>query len=133
MECEPTEAKSFAAVLREDEVAGPVAAAAQTPAAGQVGEVLHGAAGREVAILVGEAHDGVGVADVDPLRIGAVGIEGDAEGLVQAVAKTEICLGLPFGVDAAEDLDFAGSRFRRGRGRRWARSECRRGLSRPVA
>ena len=54
-------------VLGEDQVAGPVAAAAQTSAAGQIGQMLLRAAGLQVAVLVGEANDAVGVADVRPL------------------------------------------------------------------
>ncbi len=43
--------EELAAVFGEDQVAGPVAAAAQASAAGQVGEVLHGAGGLQVAVL----------------------------------------------------------------------------------
>ena len=73
-----------------------MAAAAQASAAGQLGEVLRRAAGLQIAILIREAHDAVGVANVDPLRIGAGGIEGDAEGLVQAgQRRRRLASGLP--------------------------------------
>ena len=38
----------------------------------------------------------------------AVGIEGDAEGLMEALGEDGGFFRIPFGVDAAEDLDFAG-------------------------
>ena len=44
LECEPTEAKSFVPSSEKAKIAGPVAAAAQAAAAGQIGELLHGAA-----------------------------------------------------------------------------------------
>ena len=69
------------AVLRELEVAGPVAAAADLLAA--AGDVLDDDLGRParlgVAVLVGEADDGVGIADVDVRRVGPGRIEGDPE------------------------------------------------------
>ncbi len=100
--------EELAAVLREDQVAGPVAAAAQASAAGQVGELFHGAARLQVAVLVGEAHDAVGVADVNPLRIGSEGIKRDAEGLMQAGGEDGDLLRLAVRADAAKDLDLAG-------------------------
>ena len=62
------------AVRGEDDVAGPVAAAAKLGEAGELGDDgLGRAGGVEVAGLVGEADDGVGVADVDPLGVGRRG------------------------------------------------------------
>ncbi len=103
--------EELCAIEREGEVAGPVAAAAQASAAGQVGDLLHGAASGEIAIAVGEAHDAVGVADIDPLRVGAEGIEGDAEGLVEIAGEDGGLFGIAVGVDAAKDFDFARSAF----------------------
>ncbi len=103
--------EELAAVLGEDQVAGPVAAAAQASAAGQVGQVFCSAAGLEIAVLIGEAHDAVGVADVDVLRIRARGIESDAEWLVQAVGERRSLLRLAVGRDAAKDSDFSGCAF----------------------
>ena len=99
------------AVFGEDQVAGPVTAATEASAAGKFGERLHGAAGDKIAVAVIEADDFVGVADVDELRIGAAGIEGDAEGLVKAGGEDGGFFGLAVGADAAEDLDFAGLAF----------------------
>ena len=78
-----------------------------TAAARQVGDGLHGTAGRQVSILVGEAHDGVRVSNVDPLRMRAVGIKRDAEGLVQALGEDRRFFWISLRVDAAENLDFA--------------------------
>ena len=79
--------EELAAVFRKDQVAGPVAAAAQASAAGQFSEVFRGSACLQIAILVREADDAVGVADVDVFGIGARGIERDAERLMQAVCE----------------------------------------------
>ena len=100
--------EELCAVLGEDQVAGPVAAAAQASAAGQVGQVFRGAAGGEVAVFVREADDAVGVADVDPGGIGSGGVEGDAEGLVEIGGKDRDLLRLAVGAYAAKDFDFAG-------------------------
>jgi hypothetical protein len=45
---------------------------------------LDWAAGGEIAIAIGKADHGIGVADIDPLRIGSGRIERDAERVVQA-------------------------------------------------
>ena len=76
--------EKFCSVLREDEVAGPVAAAAQMAAAGQFGQRFFRASSFEIAILIGEADNAVGVADVDPLGVRPVGIERNAEWQVEA-------------------------------------------------
>ncbi len=97
-------------VLGEDDVAGPVAAAAELGVAGDVGDDGLGLAGGvEVAIFVGEALDGGGVADVDVLRVGAGGVEGDAEGVVEAGGEFFDGGGFAVGGDAAEDEDGAGA------------------------
>lgn len=88
-----------------------MAAAAETAATGKIGELPGGTAGDEVAIAIGEAEDGVGVTDVDPLGIRAVGVEGDAEGLVETGGEDGDLPGFAGGVDAAEDFDFAGFAF----------------------
>ena len=72
--------------------------------------MVSGAAGGvEVAGLVGEALDGGGVADVDVLGVGAGGVEGDAEGVVEAGGEFLDGGGLAVGADAAEDEDGAGA------------------------
>ncbi len=97
-------------VLGKDDVAGPVAAAAKLGVAGDVGDDgLRLGGGVEVAIFVGEALDGGGVADVDVLRVGAGGIEGDAEGVVEASGEFLDGGGAAVGSDAAEDEDGAGA------------------------
>ena len=78
------------------------------PPPGRLGQIFRGAARLQIAILVGEAHDAVGVADVDVLGIGSQGIERDAEGLVQAFGEDGRLLRLAVGVDAAKDPDLAG-------------------------
>ena len=81
-EREPTDDVHLLAVEREGDVARPVAAAAQQAAARDVVDDRLGLAARvEIAVAIGEAHDGVGVADVDPLRIRAGRVERDAERL----------------------------------------------------
>jgi hypothetical protein len=79
--------EELGSVQREDQIAGPVAAAAQPSAAGQIGQMLLGVARLQIAIFVREANDAVGIADINPLGIGPGGIKSDAEGLMQAVGK----------------------------------------------
>ena len=81
--------------------------AAEFTAAGQIGDVLLWARGCEVAVVVGEADDFIGVADVNPLRVGSKWIEGDAEGLVEIGGEDGDLLWLAVGIDAAKDFDFA--------------------------
>ena len=88
-----------------------MASAAETAAAGQIGEVFHGACGFEIAVVVGEAHNFIGVADVNPLRVGTKRIKGDAERLMEVGGKDRDLLRFAIGIDAAEDLDFAGGAF----------------------
>ena len=79
--------EELGAVLGEDEVAGPVSAAAKASAAGQLGQIFSSTACLEISALIGEAHDAVGIADVDVFRIGPAGIEGDAEWLMKSLGK----------------------------------------------
>ena len=106
------------AVERELDVAGDVAAGAVP---GRSAICSAGPRGLEVAVLIGEADDGVGVADVDPLGIGTRRIEVDAEGVVETGGEDAGVLGLAVGGDAAEDEDVALVAIRRQRNRRWAR------------
>ena len=46
-----------------------------------------GAARGEIAVAVGKAQHGIGIADIDPLRIGSGRIEGDAERIVKPRRK----------------------------------------------
>ncbi len=89
-----------------------MAAAAEAAAAGKIGDVLLGAGGCEVAVVVGEAHDFIGVADVNPLGVGAEGIESDAEGLVEIGGEDGDLFWLAVCIDAAKDFDFAAGAFR---------------------
>ena len=99
------------AVGRELEVARPVAAAADAlVAAGDVLDDRLGLArGLRVAVLVGEADDRVGVADVDVLRLGPGRVEGDPERPVQAGGEDLVDLGLAVAVGVAEDADAVGA------------------------
>ncbi len=72
------------AVFAEDHVTGPVAASRQLSVARDVGHHgFRGAAGVEVALGVGEALNGRGIADVDKLRM-LRRIERDTKGMVQS-------------------------------------------------
>ena len=99
LEAEPTETNIFLPSAENCDVAGPVAAAS---GAGRR-DVCGGAARLQVAVVIGEAHDGVGVADVDPLRIRAGRIKRDAEGAIESGGEDFCLLGLAVGGDAAED------------------------------
>src|SRR4029077_4616357 len=70
------------AIERERDIAGPVTTATKAPTAGKVGDFLRGACRFEVSVLVGKAHDGVGVPNIDPLRVWSYWIKGDPKGLV---------------------------------------------------
>jgi hypothetical protein len=59
-----------------------------------------------VAVLVGEADDGVGIGDVDKLRLGADREEGDAEGPIQAGSEDLVDFG--FAAALAEDVNAVG-------------------------
>ena len=61
------------------------------PPMGKLGEMLGGSPWLQVTVLVGKANHGIGVADVDPLRVIAGRIKGDAVGTFQPAAKT-LCL-----------------------------------------
>ena len=67
------------------------------------------ARGLRVAVLVGEADHGVGVADVDVLRLGPDRVEGDPERSVQAGGEDLVDLGLAVAVGVAEDADAVGA------------------------
>ena len=76
------------AVARERDVARPVTAAAQQPAARQLGDHrLRRPASHRVPAPVRQPHDRVGVGDVEPARIGTRRIERDAERLVEALRE----------------------------------------------
>ena len=99
------------AVGRELQVARPVPAAADAlVAAGDVLDDRLGLArGLRVAVLVGEADHGVGVADVDVFRLGPDRVEGDPERPVQAGGEDLVDLGLAVAVGVAEDADAVGA------------------------
>src|SRR6185369_9032096 len=74
----------------------------------QVCNVLRRTTRLYIAILIGEAHYRVGVADIDPLRFRARRVEVDAERLVQAAGEHRHLLGLALAGDPAEYPDVAG-------------------------
>ena len=83
----PDRDEHLGAVFGEDDITGPVAAAAKLGKAGKMFHDRFRCAGcDEIAGLVREAHDGVGVADVNPPGVGTGGVEVDAEGQVEASA-----------------------------------------------
>jgi len=92
-------------VLREGDVACPVSAAPQFAASRQVSKLFRRTGRLQITVLVGKAHHGVGVADVDPLGIRAKRIEGDTEGLAQVVGEGRDFLRFAVGIHAAEDHD----------------------------
>ncbi len=95
--------------LREDNVAGPVAAAAQAGRSRECrGRWSRRAGGVQIAGVIREALDGGGVADVDVLGVGGR-IEGDAEGMVEAGGEGLDLRGFAIGADAAKDDDRAGA------------------------
>ncbi len=90
-----------------------MSAAAELCEAGKLGNDLLGLARcDQIAGLVGKADDGVGVADVDPLGIRSAGIEGDAEGKVEAVGEGRDRLRLAIRADAAQNPDLVAVRVR---------------------
>src|SRR5258705_7648465 len=74
----------------------------------QVGKVLCRSAGLQVAALIGEAYDRVGVSHIAPLRIRARRIKVDAEGVIQPAGKEGHLLGLAVAGDTAEDSNVTG-------------------------
>src|SRR5438270_2442059 len=85
-----------------------MAAAAQSPASGKIGDLLFASSSFQVAILVRKANHRVGIADVDPFRIRSWGIKSDAKWLPQPAGKHLIALGLTVRGDAAQDFNYAG-------------------------
>ncbi len=100
------------AVERESDVARPVAAAAKQSAAGEIANFLRGAARLQVSIVIREAHDRAGVADVDPLRLRTGRIESDAEWFVEAGGEGLHLLRAALGVDPAHHFDVSGLALR---------------------
>src|SRR3984957_620265 len=90
------------AVRGEFDGASPVAAAE-----GQVGDVLRGAAGLQITVVIGEADEFVGVADVNPLWIGTGRIEGDSVRLAEAFGENLHLFGLAIFGHAAKNADAA--------------------------
>ena len=71
-----------------------------------------GAAARfQITILIRKAHDGVGVANINPLRIWTGRIERDAVGLLQSGGEGFGLLRLAVRRDSAEDQNFTGIAF----------------------
>ena len=79
------------------------------PAGDVLDDHLGVARGLRVAVLVGEADDRVGVADVDVLRLRPRRIERDPEGPRQAGGEDLVHLGLAVAVGVAEDADAVGA------------------------
>ena len=111
------------AVGREFQVARPVAAAADAlVAAGDVlDDRLGGPGGLGVAVLVGEADDRVGVADVNVIRLRPGRIEGDPERALQSGGEDLVHLGLAVAVGVAQGRERGWRGSRRRRDRRWGR------------
>ena len=82
-----------------------MAAAAQASAARQLSQVFHRSAGFQVAVLVGEAHNLVRVANIDPLGVGSGRVERNAEGLVQVGGEHRGLLRLAVRSHTAKYLD----------------------------
>src|SRR5436190_22064208 len=61
----------------------------------------------QVAIVIGKALNGIGVSDVNPLRIGARRIKCDAKRLAQPGSECGCLLGLAVFSDAAENLNLS--------------------------
>src|SRR5581483_9818691 len=101
------------AVLRENDVARPVAAAFEPAAAGNTGDDrLARAARPRVAAPVREAHDRSRVRHVNVLRVRADRIEGDAEWLIQALGEEFADFGPAIAVRVAQHADAVRPRFR---------------------
>ncbi len=77
------------------------------PPPGNSASVLRLGARHQIAIVVREAHDAVGIADIKPLGIGAGRIENDAEGQVQTARKDRDLLGGSVPSYTAKDFDLA--------------------------
>ena len=98
------------AVLGEDDVAGPVAAARELRVAGDDrNDGLDWSHRVQVARVIREALHAGGVANVDVLGVRAGGIEGDAEGVVEAGGEGLDGCGGAVGFDAAQDDELAGA------------------------
>src|ERR1035437_1760692 len=98
------------AVFGEDDVARPMAAAAQLSVAGNVrDDGFSRAGGVKISHAIGKPLDGRGVADVNPLGCGSR-IEGNAEGMVEAGGKLFYGSGLAVSASAAQHVDDAGLR-----------------------
>ena len=69
-----------------------------TDAARQVCDVLGGTARLQITIPIGKAHHRIGVADIDPLRLGPRRIEAMPNGRFKPVANVADCFGLPSAV-----------------------------------
>ena len=106
--CRADRDKEAFAVWGELDVTGDVVAGC----GGEAGDDDFWAAGGvEFTWLVGEAEDGVEGADIDPSRIGAGGVEGDAEGDVHAFGEDFATVWAGFAVGRVEDADAAGGGF----------------------
>ncbi len=95
-------------VGREGRITRPVAAPPQATAPREVGnDGLRSPARLDVPLLIGEANDGVGVADVEPVGVVSWRIERQAEGLVQSRGEPFGHHRASVGADAAEHPHFA--------------------------
>src|SRR6185369_12740559 len=91
------------AVRREDDVAGPV----------MIGRDVFDDGFRitgrlQVTIAIGKAHDAVAVGDINPLRVLARRVEGDAVGLVEIAGKYAVLRRLRAALGKAIDADLVG-------------------------
>ena len=88
-----------------------MAAAAQAPAAGQLGNIGHRPRRLQVPVVIREADNLIGVAYVEILRIGSKRVERDPERLMQASGENRHLLRMPLRIHAAEDANLAGLAF----------------------
>src|SRR5260370_11274646 len=83
-----------------------------TVATRYVRDMFGRATGFQITVLIGKAHNRIGVAYIDPLRIGARRIEVDSEWSVQTGGERGRLFRLTFCCDSTEHADLAQLAFR---------------------
>src|SRR5580704_6889732 len=90
-----------------------MAAAGQSPAAGNVRDYrFRVSPSLDIAVLIGEPHDRISIADVDVFGIRTVRIEGNSEGLLQPGGEYFIYLRFPGVARIAQHPNSTGPAFR---------------------
>src|SRR5262249_51103698 len=96
------------AVSGEGNITRPVTAAPQSTSAGQIGHhYLSRAARLQVSLLIRKADYGIGIGDVNELRVQPRRVESDSEGLCQSARKDLSLFRRTIAADAPENLDLA--------------------------